>query len=80
MIALKYPEFMREGEKEEWIGEEWDWEEEDWEEEEQEDLPICFGDHGRYIDCIFCEFAIACSEVRAREDAAMADALGLLED
>ena len=77
MIALKYPKWVHEEEGEEWI---WGEEEWYWEEEEEEDYPICFGDYGRYIDCIFCEFAIACSEVRAKEDAAMADALGLLED
>lgn len=80
MIALKYPKRGHDGEEEE--GEEWIWEEEAWywEEEEEEGLPICFGDYGRYTICMSCEFAVACSEVRAREEAAMADALGLLED
>ncbi len=78
MIVLKYPEFVREREEEEWIWE--DWEEEDWEEEEQGDLPICFGDYGRCIDCMFCSFAVACFEVKDREEGAMVDVLGLLED
>jgi hypothetical protein len=62
--------------------EEWDWEEEEECEceEEEEDLPICFGDYGRYIDCGFCPFAHACFAVKEMEEHAMIDALDLLED